>query len=192
MVDAVFVGSGINSLAGAALLAQAGWRVCVLERNDWVGGAIRTAEITEPGFKHELFSSWHPLFVGGAAYAALKDDLEARGLEYLNSEHPTCSVFPDGSAAFLSTSLDANVSEFERLAEGDGEAWRGVFDGFMPNADIAFGLLGTELWSTAGLGLARRAFSRFGRKGLAEFAGEVLVSCRDWLTETFRSDEVYG
>ena len=91
MVDAIFVGSGINSLAGAALLAQAGWRVTVLERNDWVGGAIRTAEITEPGFKHEVFSSWHPLFVGGAAYATLKDDLHARGLEYLNTEHPTGS-----------------------------------------------------------------------------------------------------
>ena len=101
MYDAVFVGSGINSLSGAALLAQAGWRVCVLERNDWVGGAIRTAEITEPGFKHELFSSWHPLFVGGAVYPALKDELEARGLEYLNTEHPTGSLFPDGSSAFL-------------------------------------------------------------------------------------------
>ena len=42
--DAVFVGSGINSLAGAALLAKAGWKVCVLERNDWLGGAIRTVE----------------------------------------------------------------------------------------------------------------------------------------------------
>ena len=44
MFDAVFVGSGINSLAGAALLARAGWRVCVLERNDSAGGAIRTAD----------------------------------------------------------------------------------------------------------------------------------------------------
>ena len=42
--DAVFVGSGVNSLAGAALLAKDGWRVCVLERNDWLGGAIRTVE----------------------------------------------------------------------------------------------------------------------------------------------------
>ena len=69
--DAVCVGSGINSLAGGALLAQAGWRVCVLERNDWLGGAIRTAEITEPGFVHEVFASWHPLFTGSAAYAEL-------------------------------------------------------------------------------------------------------------------------
>jgi phytoene dehydrogenase-like protein len=190
--DAVFVGSGINSLAAAALLGKAGWRCCVLERNDWVGGAIRTAELTEPGFRHEVFSSWHPLFMGSAAYAELKDDLHARGLEYLNTEHPTGSLFPDGSAAFLSTSLDANVAEFDRLAPGDGDAWRRVYDAFMPNADVAFGLLGTELWSGAGLQLGLRAYRRFGREGLLSFTGTVLASCRDWLGETFESDGIHG
>ena len=60
-------GSGINSLAGAALLAKDGWSVCVLERNDWLGGAIKTVDgLTAPGFTHEVFSSWHPLWVGVA------------------------------------------------------------------------------------------------------------------------------
>ena len=63
--DAVFVGSGINSLAGAALLAKEGWRCCVLERNDWLGGAIKTVDgLTTPGFRHEVFASWHPLWTG--------------------------------------------------------------------------------------------------------------------------------
>jgi phytoene dehydrogenase-like protein len=190
--DAVFVGSGINSLAGAALLAKAGWRCCVLERNDWIGGAIRTAEITEPGFRHEVFSSWHPLFVGSAAYAELKDDLHARGLEYLNTEHPTGSLYPDGSAAFLSTATERNVAEFDRLTAGDGRAWAEVVDSFMPNADLAFGLLGVELWSGAGLQLGLRAYRRFGREGLLEFSGSVLATCRDWLGDTFRSEAVHG
>ena len=43
--DAVFVGAGINSLASAALLSQAGWQVCVLERNDYLGGCIKTSSI---------------------------------------------------------------------------------------------------------------------------------------------------
>ena len=68
--DAVVVGSGINSLAAGALLAQGGWRVCILEQADRLGGALWTAEITEPGFVHEVFAAWHPLFVGSAAYAA--------------------------------------------------------------------------------------------------------------------------
>ena len=69
--EVVVVGSGLNSLACAALLARGGKRVLVLERNDVLGGAIRTEEITVPGFVHEVFSSWHPLFVGSAAYAQL-------------------------------------------------------------------------------------------------------------------------
>ena len=113
--DAVCIGSGINSLAAAALLAKEGWSVCVLERNDWLGGAIKTAEITEPGFVHEVFASWHPLFMGSAAYAALKDDLEARGLEYLNTELATGTLYPDGESVFLTTSHEKNVAAWRAL-----------------------------------------------------------------------------
>jgi phytoene dehydrogenase-like protein len=190
--DVVVVGSGINSLTGAALLARAGRRVIVLERSHYLGGAIRTAEITEPGFVHEVFSSWHPLFLGSAAYAELGEELGARGLEYLNTELPTASLFPDGSSAFLTTSQDANVEEFERLSAGDGEAWRRAVDEFMPTADLAFGVLGTELWSSAGAGLGVKAYRRLGRRGLVEFSGALLASCRDWVTETFAAREVHG
>jgi phytoene dehydrogenase-like protein len=190
--DVVVVGSGLNSLACAALLARAGRRVLVLERNDYVGGAIRTAELTEPGFVHEVFASWHPLFVGSAAYAELKDDLHARGLEYLNTGLPTASVFPDGSSAFLTTSHETNVAAWDRHAPGDGESWDRAVSAFLPNADLAFGLLGTELWSEEGLKLALRAYRRLGRRGSLEFAGNLLSSCRDWTTSTFSSERVHG
>jgi phytoene dehydrogenase-like protein len=191
--DAVFVGAGINSLAAAALLSKAGWKVCVLERNDTLGGCIRTStDLTAPGFTHEVLASWHPLFTGSPAYAELKDELDRRGLEYLNTELPTASTFPDGSTAVLSTSLEANVAELDRLAPGDGAAWQAMFDGFMANADLSFGVLGTELWSPAGLGLARQALRRFGRRGMLTFAATVLTSGRDWLTETFESDGAHG
>jgi len=190
--DVVFVGSGINSLAGAALLAKAGRRVLVLERENRLGGAIWTAEITEPGFVHEVFASWHPLFVGSAGYAELADDLAPLGLEYLNTELPTGSLAPDGSAAFLTTAHERNVEEFERLAPGDGEAWSRVVQTFMPNADLSFGVLTTELWSRAGARLGLQAYRRLGRRGLVEFSGNVLVSARDWLTETFASPSTHG
>ena len=163
--DAVFVGSGVNSLAGAALLAKDGWRVCVLERNDWLGGAIKTVEgLTAPGFTHEVFASWHPLWVGSPAYAELKPDLDRLGLEYLNTDLPTATAFPDGSSAHLSTDGAANVAEL-------GEAWQRQFDQFMAGADVAFGVLGTELWSGQGLSLGRKAYKQLGRRGLVEFAG---------------------
>ncbi len=183
--DAVLVGSGVNALACGALLARDGWRVCVLERNDWLGGAIRTAEITEPGYHHDVFSAWHPLWVGGAAHAQLGDDLAARGLEYLNTELPTATAFPDGESAFLLRNAEGNAREL-------GVEWPGVLERFFPNADLAFGLLGTELWGAGGLGLATKAFRRLGRTGSAAFAGELLQTSRDWLETTFASERAHG
>jgi phytoene dehydrogenase-like protein len=183
--DAVIVGSGINSLVAAALLAKAGWRVCVLERNDWLGGAIRTAAITQPGFLHEVFAGWHPLFTGSAAYAELKDDLDRRGLEYLNTDVPTATLFPDGESIFLTTDHDANVAAL-------GRGWERTVAEFLPNADLAFGVLSTELWSRDGVRLGARALRRLGRRGLVEFAGNVLSSCRDWTGETFEDERAHG
>jgi len=191
--DAVFVGAGINSLASAALLSQAGWHVCVLERNDYLGGCIKTSsDLTAPGFTHEVLASWHPLFTGSPAYAELQDELGRRGLEYLNTELPTGTAFPDGSSAFLTTSLEDNVAELARHAEADGPAWEAMFDSFMADADLSFGVLGVELWSHAGIGLGRQALRRFGRRGLLAYAATMLSSARDWLGDTFESDAAHG
>src|SRR3970282_1173468 len=98
--DAVFVGAGINSLAGAALLSKAGWSVCVLERKDGLGGCIKTVDgLTAPGFTHELLASWHPLWTGSPAYAELKDDLDRRGVQHLNTDLPPGAGLPGGTRA---------------------------------------------------------------------------------------------
>jgi phytoene dehydrogenase-like protein len=183
--DVIVVGSGVNGLACAALLARAGKHVALLERNDWFGGAIKTDELTEQGFKHDVFSAWHPLWVGGAAHAQLGDDLAQRGLEYLNTEHPTATMFPDGYAAFMLRTAEGNAHEL-------GPEWPGVLERFFPNADLAFGVLGTELWGRGGLGFALKAYRRLGRNGSALFAGELLQTSRDWLTQTFESERAHG
>ena len=190
--DAVIVGSGINSLVAAATLARGGWRVCVLERNDELGGAIRTAEITVPGFVHDVFSAWHPLFVLSGAYAKLGEELRSRGLEYLTADLVTATLFPDGEAAFLSRSPEANTVEFERHAPGDGRAFQRELDDFQRNADISFAMLSTELTGRAGGALALRALRRFGRRGLIRYSGELLTTSRSWLEEAFTSPRVQG
>lgn len=190
--DAVVIGSGINSLAAAALLAKAGWAVCVLERNEWLGGAIRTAEIGEPGFVHEVFSGWHAQFVAGETYAALEDDLTARGVEYLNTELSTATLYPDGESFLLTTSHEANVAEFERHAAGDGVAWAATVAAFLGRERIARELFGTELWSRRGLSLALRTYRTLGRRGVVELTGGLLESCRDWVTRAFRSERAHG
>ncbi len=60
-VDAVVVGAGQNGLVAANMLADAGWDVLVLEATPHVGGAVRTAELTEPGFRHDVFSAFYPM-----------------------------------------------------------------------------------------------------------------------------------
>lgn len=183
--DAVVVGSGVNGLACAALLARAGWDVRVLERGEWLGGAIRTAEITVPGYLHDVFSAWHPLWVGGPAHAQLADELARHGLEYLNTDLPTATLFPDGASAFLLRTAEGNAAEL-------GPEWPGVLEGFLPNAELAFGILGTELWSADGARLVWKAVRQLGRAGARDYVGRLLVSARDWLEETFASRQARG
>src|SRR3954468_13255221 len=81
---------------------------------------------------HDVFSAWHPLWVGGPAHAELGDELAARGLEYLNTEHPTATAFPDGSSSFLSTNAGANAAEH-------GAAWTAAMSEVGANAELVFG-----------------------------------------------------
>ncbi len=88
---------GINGMVSAAELARAGWSVILLERNAEIGGFIATEERTLPGYLHDTFSSWHPLFVSGPAYAVLGELLHRHGLEYRNTDGwVTASVADDG------------------------------------------------------------------------------------------------
>jgi len=86
VVDAVVIGSGVNGLVAAAQLAKGGWSVALIEGSDRLGGFIATEERTLPGYLHDTYSSWHPLFVSGGAYAALGEDLHRHGLEYRNTD----------------------------------------------------------------------------------------------------------
>ncbi|MEU7867330.1 hypothetical protein [Dactylosporangium sp. NPDC049140] len=103
------------------------------------GGAIRTAELTAPGYRHEVFSCWHPLFVGGPAYPGLKDDLDRRGLTYRNTATPTGVAMTGGAAAVLSTDEDALTAELDQYADGDGAVWRREMDEFGAQSKLAFG-----------------------------------------------------
>ncbi|SRR5579875_221673 len=190
--DAIFVGSGISSLIGASILARAGWRVGVFERNSWIGGNIRSGEITEPGFIHDLYSAWHPLFVSGEGYGLLKDDLTARGVEYLNTEYSAAGLLPDGAAAFVSTNHQKNRDHFEQLAAGDGAAWDRSVESLMARSEVVFGLMSSELWSTAGLGIIAKAIRRMGVRGMLEFGSELFSTSRDWLETNFRSTAIHG
>ncbi len=186
--DCIIVGSGINSLVCAAILARQGRKVCVLERNDRFGGCIRSDQVTVPGFDHDVLSTAHPLFITSPGYAELADALHDNGLEYTNNETPTGVLLPDGRSLILSTSREQNVEAFESLATGDGVAYQRSMALIENNAAFIFGLLGGDLWS---FGTAKLLLAEVWRKNLhatAGFFGEAMQTCRNWLEGSFESD----
>ncbi|WP_440995987.1 phytoene desaturase family protein [Arhodomonas sp. SL1] len=186
--DCVIVGSGINSLVCAAQLARKGRRVIVLERNERLGGCIRTEELTVPGFRHDVLSGFHPLFVTSPGYAALGESLHAEGLDYANSDTPTAVVLPDGTHFVLSRNRAANVQAMNALAAGDGDRFDAAMAALEANAETTFTLLGGELKSW---GVAKTLFRhgrREGHRGLIRYFGESMESARTWLERTFDSE----
>jgi phytoene dehydrogenase-like protein len=143
----VIVGSGMNSLVCAAMLARAGKQVVVLERNDRIGGCIRTEELF-PGYTHDILSSSYPLFVAGPAYEALGPDLHAAGLEFANTDLPTAVLTGDRRSLIMSTDGPETGRRFDAVHQGDGAKFGSIIGNFFEaNADLTFGLLGNELYS---------------------------------------------
>src|SRR5436190_13305791 len=100
--DAVVVGSGPNGLAAAIRLAQEKLSVLVLEANDTIGGGTRSAELTLPGFTHDLCSAVHPLGIGSPFFRRLP--LERYGLHWLQPEFPLAHPL-EGEAAVVCRSM---------------------------------------------------------------------------------------
>src|SRR5215470_822777 len=124
MDDAVVVGSGPNGLAAAVELARAGASVLVLEARDTIGGGMRTAELTLPGFLHDVCSGCHPMGAVSPFFRSLP--LEQHGLRWI---HPPASVAHplDGQpAVLLRRSLDETAADLGI----DSVAWQRTFAPF--------------------------------------------------------------
>ena len=186
--DHIIVGSGINALVCAALLSKKGNKVLVLERNDRLGGCIRTEELTLPGYIHDVLSSWHPLFVTSPGYAQLKDELEKYGLEYCNSDSPTAVVNSNDDYFILKNSREENIKNMNELTPGDGDSYAKAMAELEESLDLTFTLLGNELWTWATAKVFISTLIKRGPKYLVQFFGYALQSCRGWLGLTFKSD----
>ena len=124
--DAVVVGAGPNGLAAAVELARNGRSVAVLEAEETIGGGTRSAEITLPGFVHDLGSAIHPLGYASPFFKALP--LEEHGLEWVHPPAPLAHPFDDGTAAVLERSVEETAAAlgpdaraYERLMRGIAE-----------------------------------------------------------------------
>jgi phytoene dehydrogenase-like protein len=163
--DAVVIGSGPNGLAAAIRLAEAGRSVLVLEAADAPGGAVRTEELTLPGFRHDTFSSVYPAGVASPVFARMP--LAEHGLEWVHPEACYATPLPDGSAALLYESMDRTVASLEATHAGDGEAWAAFAEPFLDHWDA---LRATMLAGFPPVGGALKLLTQTGPLGTLRFA----------------------
>jgi phytoene dehydrogenase-like protein len=176
--DAIVIGSGPNGLAAAIELSHAGYSVRVYEANDTVGGGVRSAELTLPGFVHDICSAVHPLAVGSPFFSRLP--LREHGLEFINPHAPLAHPFDDGTAVLLHRSVESTAESlgrdcraYKRLIGPLVESWPELADDLLSPPGIPrhpiklarFGFYGI----TSAQGLAQRLFSE--ERTRAFFAG---------------------
>ncbi|MGC8907119.1 MAG: phytoene desaturase family protein [Desulfomonilaceae bacterium] len=176
--DAVVVGSGPNGLAAAITMAREGKKVLLREARDAVGGGCRTAELTLPGFRHDVCSAVHPLAVASPFFRSL--ELERFGVEWIYP--PACLAHPldDEPAVMLRRSLETTAQglsidrrTYQRLVGGMLPHWQSLMRELLKPLGLPeapFRLLG--FGAVALRPAASVAQSRFqGKRAQALFAG---------------------
>jgi phytoene dehydrogenase-like protein len=176
--DAVVVGSGPNGLAAGITLARGGKSVLVLEAKSTIGGGTRTAQLTMPGFAHDVCSALHPLGVASPFFRELP--LAQHGLEWIyppaSLAHPLddgSAVLVEGTASQTAANLGPDAAAYRRLMGPLVGGWQGLVDDILgplrfpshPTLMARFGLTALLPATT----LARAAFR--GERARAVFAG---------------------
>jgi phytoene dehydrogenase-like protein len=184
MADAVVIGAGPNGLVAANQLADAGWEVVVLEAQPEPGGAVRSAELTLPGFTHDRFSAFYPLGAGSPHFRRL--GLERYGLRWRRAPVAVADPAADGSAALLSGALDETCASLDAFAAGDGDAWRELSAWW---ARIGPRFLGALLDPFPPIRRGARLLATLGDpRGVLDFARFGVLPVRRFAEERFRGE----
>ena len=111
-------------MSAAILLARAGYRVTVHEASAQAGGGVRSAELTLPGFLHDVCSAVHPMAISSPCFERFP--LSGHGLEWIQPDAPLAHPLADGSAVMLERSIEETAAGLGR----DGSSWKRLFGPF--------------------------------------------------------------
>jgi phytoene dehydrogenase-like protein len=182
--DAIVVGSGPNGLVAANLLADRGWDVLVLEARDSPGGAVRTEELTLPGFHHDVFSSFYPFAGASPIMRGLR--LEDHGLRWIAADAVVGHPLSGGRSVVLHRDVDTTAASVARFAPGDDERWRAMVQRFVRDerAGVISAFYGTFPPVNGGLRLLRD----LGPSGVLRLARFGLKPAREICREEFEGE----
>lgn len=176
--DAVVVGAGHNGLVAAAYLARAGLDVLVLEQNERIGGAVMSAEVTRPGFVHDLFATNQNLFLGSPAFAELGDDLARHGLSFATTDRPYANAYPGGRSLRVYQDAARTRDGLAAHSPADAAGWDELGALYERFAPTLFEVYGARLPSADAARWLGRSARGLGPRGLAELAQLVTSSTR--------------
>ena len=188
--DAVIIGAGHNSLACACHLAARGWKVAVYEQAAEPGGAVKTGEYTEPGFRHDWAAMNLSLFAGSAFHQQHAEELARHGLALAPTANPFASLFPDGRWLGVSNDRAITTARIRGFSEKDARTWASLTDDFPRDVEPVLGVLGTPMSARATSALAWKLWRRNGAGKMMDLARFMMMSPRAWLDQTFESDHV--
>ncbi len=178
--DAVVIGAGPNGLVAANMLVDRGWDVVVLEEADEPGGAVRSAELIEPGFTNDVFSSFYPFALASPHVRRL--ELERWGLRWLTSPVAVAHPTRDGSCPAVSLEIERTAASLDELAPGDGDGWLRLYALW---EQVRGGALGAFFSPFPPLRSVLRLVRALGPSELTRFARFSLLPVRRLGEETF-------
>ena len=183
--DNIFIGSGINSLVGAALLAKSGKKVLLLERSNYIGGCIKSKEVENCII--DLFSTAYPLLLTSKAYDLLSEDLKEEGVEFISNDKPTATILSSGESFILYKDREKNIENLNKLMPGDGDTYSSYLQFVEKNADFIFTLLSSELRTKKFLIYMAKHLFKNGIKNSIDDIGEYLPTISSQINTQIKS-----
>jgi phytoene dehydrogenase-like protein len=188
--DAVILGAGHNGLAAAVHLAAKGWKVAVVEAKASAGGAVKTQELIEPGFRHDIAAMNLSMFAGSAFHQTYAGELAAQGLKFVPAPKCFASVFPDGTHLGIGTDAAANKAAIAALSSKDAESFAAMSAEFGAIAPHLFGLLGNPMPSVGSVKTVWKAWRAGGVPLLTDLLRLLLSSPRGFVDRNFDNEKL--